>query len=259
MTDRARGSNEQALNEEFAQFSVGGQRVYGMLHRPAGDAPTHGWPSVILLHGFTGSRTSDHRLFPLLSRHLAARGIASLRFDFRGSGESQGDFSEMTVTREVEDTLAAFEYVRRQPGLDPQRVMLLGFSMGGLVAAQSATQARPHRLALWAPALPDLWLPFLRGGFLPATVTDYNGWPLGRDFLQEVTRLRPLDAAATWGGEARVFHGDQDRTCPPEYGVRYAQALRCDAVAIPGAGHTFDNLEQVEQLFRETTRFLTGG
>ena len=67
------------------------------------------------------------------------------------------------------------------------------------------------------------------------------------------TRLaRPRDAAAAWGGEARVFHGDQDKTCPPEYGVRYAQALHCDAVAIPGAGHTFDNLDQVED--RKSTR-----
>lgn len=258
MTDRSRGNNEQGLQEEFAQFSVGGQRVYGMLHRPAGAAGAHGHPSVILLHGFTGSRTSDHRIFPLFSRLLAGRGVASLRFDFRGSGESQGDFSEMTVSREVEDTAAAFEYMRRQPDLDPERVMLLGFSMGGLVAALAAPQVRPHRLALWAPALPDLWLPMLRGGFLPASITDHGGWPLGREFLQEVTRTRPLDAAAGWGGEARVFHGDADRTCPPEWGVRYAQALRCDAVAIPGAGHTFDSLEQTELLFRETARFLTG-
>lgn len=258
MTDPTRGSNEQALNEEFAQFSVDGQRLYGLLHRPTGDAPAQGWPSVVILHGFTGNRGGDHRLLPLLSRFLAARGVASLRFDFRGSGESHGDFSEMTVTREVQDTQAAFEYLRRQTGIDPERTMLLGFSMGGLVAALSAPLVRPHRLALWAPALPELWLPFLRGGFLPATVTDYNGWPLGREFLQEMTRLRPLESAAAWQGEARVFHGDADQTCPPEFGVRYAQALRCEAVAIPGAGHTFDSLEQVDLLYRETARFLTG-
>ncbi|WP_412029647.1 alpha/beta hydrolase family protein [Deinococcus yunweiensis] len=246
------------MNEEFAQFTVGGQRVYGMLHRPDGTAPAHGWPSVVILHGFTGNRGGDHRLLPLLSRFLAARGVASLRFDFRGSGESQGDFSEMTVSREVEDTQAAFAYLRRQPGLDPERTMLLGFSMGGLVAALSAPAVNPHRLALWAPALPELWLPFLRGGVFPATITDYGGWPLGREFLQEMVRLRPLEVVARWGGEARVFHGDADQTCPPEFGVRYAQVLGADAVAIPGAGHTFDSLEHVDMLLRETARFLTG-
>ncbi|MFD1730260.1 alpha/beta hydrolase family protein [Deinococcus malanensis] len=168
----------------------------------------------MLLHGFTGQRVEPHRNFVLFSRLLASSGVASLRFDFRGSGESQGDFSEMTVSREVQDTVAAFEYMRRQPRLDPERVMLLGFSMGAMVASLSLAQVRPHRLALWAPALPELWLAHLRGGYMPSTITDMNGWPLGREFLMEVTRVRPLEAAAAWSGVAHVVHGDADETCP---------------------------------------------
>ncbi|ABF45100.1 alpha/beta superfamily hydrolase [Deinococcus geothermalis DSM 11300] len=244
--------------ESFAQFSVSGQRLYGMLHVPEGERSAPGWPSVVLLHGFTGNRAGDHRLLPLFSRYLAARGVASLRFDFRGSGESQGDFSEMTALREVEDTEAACAYLRGLPMLDPERVMLLGFSMGGLVAALAAERVRPHRLALWAPALPELWLPLLRGGYAPPVILDYGGWPVGRAFLLEMPRLRPLEAAARWGGVARVFHGDADTVCPPVFGVRYAEALGCDAVAIPGANHTFDSLEAVELLYRETGRFLLG-
>jgi len=245
--------------EQFAQFTVSGQRVYGMLHVPDGEAPGGGWPCVVMLHGFTGNRIEPHRLFPLLSRFLSARGVASLRFDFRGSGESEGDFSEMTVTREVEDVEAAFGYVRGLPMLDHERVMLLGFSMGGLVAALAAGRVRPHRLALWAPALPELWLPFLKGGHVPPVTVDYGGWPLGREFLLEMPRLRPLEAASRWGGVARVFHGDVDDVVSPAMGVRYAQALGCDAVGIPGANHTFDSLEAVETLYAETARFLLGG
>ncbi|MFC4425336.1 alpha/beta hydrolase family protein [Deinococcus navajonensis] len=245
--------------EVFAQFSVEGQRLYGLLHVPDGEAPAHGWPSVVLVHGFTGNQGGDHRLLPLLARSLATRGVAALHFDCRGSGISQGDFAEMTVSREVQDVGAAFEFMRRQPGLDPQRVMLLGFSMGGLVSAMALSGVRPHRLALWAPALPELWLPMLRGGYLPPHITDMRGWPVSRDFLTEVTRLRPLEAAAAWGGVAQVFHGDADQTCPPEFGVRYAEALGCDATAIPGAGHTFDNLDAVEMLHRVTVQFLRGG
>ena len=245
--------------ETFAQFTVQGQRLYGMLHTPDAEPPAQGWPSVLLLHGFTGSRTEPHRNFVLLSRRLAGLGVASLRFDFRGSGESQGDFSEMTVAGEVADALAAAEYLRRQPGIDPERVTLLGFSMGGLVAAQALRELRPHRLALWAPALPELWLGFLRGGVLPPVVSDYGGWPVGRGFLQEMVRLRPLEAARTWGGVARVFHGDADTVCPPDFGLQYAAALGCEVVGIPGANHTFDSLEGIEWLHRETARFVTGG
>ena len=136
--------------------------------------------------------------------------------------------------------------------------MLLGFSMGGMVAALSAPRVRPHRLALWAPALPELWLSAMPGGYLPPVVTDQGGWPLGRAFLQELPRLKPLEAARSWGGEARVFHGDADLAVPPEVGVRYAQALGCEAVGIPGAGHTFDSLGAVDMLHRETAKFLLG-
>lgn len=244
--------------ETFAQFTAQGQRLYGMLHVPDSPAPAHGWPSVVLLHGLTGNRTEAHRSFVLLSRRLAAQGVASLRFDFRGSGESQGDFGSAAVGTRVQDAQTAAEYVRRQPGLDPERVSLLGYSLGALVACLALGGVRPHRLALWAPALPTLWLSVLRGGFLPPVVTDAGGWPLGRAFLEEVTRSRPLEAAAAWGGVARVFHGDGDEVCPPAWGVGYARALRCDAVAIPGAGHTFGTLTHLESLHHETARFLTG-
>ncbi|CAM3905256.1 alpha/beta fold hydrolase [Deinococcus frigens] len=233
--------------------------MYGMLHTPDSPAPAQGWPSVVMVHGYTGHRTEHHRLFVLLSRVLAARGMASLRFDCRGSGDSQGDFHEMTVSREVEDASAAADHLRDQPGLDPERVTLLGYSMGGMVSALAAQRARAHRLLLWAPALPELWLPLLRGGVLPPTVTDVDGWPLGRAFLQELPRLRPLEAAAAWGGVAHVIHGDADTTCPPEWGVRYAQALGCDAAAIPGGTHNFTSLETTEMLYAETLRFLGGG
>ncbi len=245
--------------EQFAQFSVEGQRLYGMLHTPDTPAPESGWPSVVLVHGFTGNRSEHHRLFVRLSRLLAARGIASLRFDCRGSGDSQGEFEEMTVTREVEDTAAACAYLRRQPGVDPERVMLLGYSMGGMVAALAAQSVRAHRLLLWAPALAEAWLPMMRGGLLPPGVTDADGWPVGRAFLQELPRLRPLEAAAAWGGVAHVLHGDADVICPPEWGVRYAAALGCDAVAVPGGTHNFTSLETTDMLYTETLRFLRGG
>ncbi|WP_420596791.1 alpha/beta hydrolase family protein [Deinococcus sp.] len=249
--------------ETFASFRVGGQRVYGMVHLPEPDLsgiakPAHGFPGVVILHGYTGNRGGDHRLLPLLSRYLSDRGIASLRFDFRGSGESEGDFSEMTVSREVKDATAAFAYFKDLPEIDPERVMLLGFSMGGLVAALASPTLRPHRLALWAPALPELWLKMLPGGFVPPAIFDQGGWPVGREFLLEMPRLNPLKTAEQYQGEARVFHGDADTSVPIEMGVKYAEALGCDVIAIPGGTHTFESLESTEVLYRVTGEFLLG-
>ncbi len=244
------------LMERWATFEVDGQNLHGMLHLPDEPAPEGGFPSVVILHGYTGNRGGDHRLLPLLSRHLAARGLASLRFDFRGSGESEGDFSEMTASREVRDVEAAFAFARAQPELDPAHVALLGFSMGGMVAALAAPLVRPTRLALWAPALPELWLQSFPDPDTLDAVTDVAGWPVGRAFLRELRTLDPIASAASFGGPIRVLHPALDQTVPPALGKRYADATGAELVIIPDANHTFDSLASIRMLYEETARFL---
>lgn len=131
--------------ETFARFYVQQEALCGALHLPEAEAPAQGWPSAVILHGFQSDRCGPHRLLTLCSRQLARRGIASLRFDFRGSGDSGGDFSQATISGQVQDALAAAEYLRRQPHIDPQRVMLLGFSLGGMVAALAASRCGHRR------------------------------------------------------------------------------------------------------------------
>ncbi len=245
--------------ETFARFSVGGQDVYGMLHLPDTKRPPSGFPSVVLLHGYTGNTAGDHRLLPLLSRHLMTLGVASLRFDFRGSGASQGDFSEMTVSREIEDVHAAFAWLRAQDGIDPGSVSLLGFSMGGMVAALSAADLAPAKLTLWAPALPELWLQNMPDARVLSEVIDVNGWPLGRPFVEELPGLDPLGTALRYRGPARVFHGAEDAAVPLAVGQQYADALGAELVPIAGANHTFDSLEAVRELYSRTGEFLAEG
>lgn len=248
------------LHEEPVRFRVGEEQLIGLLHLPTGEKPAQGWPALLMLHGFTGHKAGDHRLHTLFARHMAARGVATLRFDFRGYGDSQGDFAAVTPARQLEDAGAAAEWLRAHPDTDPQRLMLLGHSLGGLLAAQAAADLAPHRLALWAPALPDYFLRYLPGGSLPAGVQDIGGWPLGRPFLEEVLRLNPLRAAAAWGGVAAIFHGDADEECPHSWGERYAEALGpgTELALIEGANHSFDNLGHLQTLFTLTGRFLLG-
>jgi alpha/beta superfamily hydrolase len=76
------------------------QRLVGILHRPA----TEPAAAVILCHGMESSKESEK--LATLSRQLSEKGIFALRFDFAGSGESEGKFEEMTYSGEVEDLRA---------------------------------------------------------------------------------------------------------------------------------------------------------
>lgn len=255
-------SSPLPLREDPVRFQVDGEQIVGLLHLPTEEnlRPAHGWPTLLMLHGFMGHSAGDHRLHTLFARYMAARGVAVLRFDFRGYGNSQGDFEGVTPERQLKDVEAAAQFLRAHAETDPERLMLLGHSLGGLLAAQSAPKVQPHRLVLWSPALPDYFLQYLPGGRLPTGVQDIEGWPLGHDFLRAVLKLDPLRAAAQWGGVAAVCHGDADETCAPAWGERYAEAFGpgTPLALIEEANHTYDSLSVVATLYDLTARFLLG-
>jgi hypothetical protein len=196
-------------------FTVGGQTIHGMLHLPKARPA----PAVALLHGFTGQRMEAGFVFVRMARLLCDAGIAALRFDFRGSGESEGDFAEMTIEREVEDARAALRWLRARPDVDARRVGLLGVSLGSAVAMLTAgeepglralclwsTLARPrHRFAL--PAEPEQRAALKAHGFI-----DYNsaGFPVGRAFYESAARVDPVAAMARYRGPLLCVHGDRD-------------------------------------------------
>lgn len=142
--------------EKVVEFPVDGQRVIGTLNIPDGvEKP----PVVLLLHGFTGSRNEleipavKEGIFARAARMWAEKGFASLRIDFRGSGESEGDFADTTLDGQIADGLAALDYLAGLPEVDVDKMSLVGWSMGGAVGSAVAARTR-HDLdavALWAP------------------------------------------------------------------------------------------------------------
>jgi alpha/beta superfamily hydrolase len=107
------------MDERLLWIPSGGKRMAGVLHLPAGRGRA---PAVLMLHGFTGHKVETHRLFVRTARQLAASGLIVLRFDFRGSGDSEGEFEEMTIRGEVEDALNALAFLREQRRVDTIRI-----------------------------------------------------------------------------------------------------------------------------------------
>jgi len=92
----------------------------------------------------------SHWIFVKCARALARAGIASLRFDFYGSGESDGEFREVTLQGEIADARAAMDFFRRQKGIDPKRLGLLGLSLGGAIAASPTSTVGSEGLGFLA-------------------------------------------------------------------------------------------------------------
>ena len=118
-----------------------GIHLAGTLTLPSGGGP---FPAVLLITG-SGAQDRDetiyyHRPFLVLADYLTRRGIAVLRVDDRGFGESTGDFAAATSEHFVDDALAGFAYLRSHPEVDPDQIGLIGHSEGGLIAPMAAVR-----------------------------------------------------------------------------------------------------------------------
>ncbi len=116
-----------------------GIELAGTLTMPPGDGP---FPGVVLVSG-SGPQTRDevvagHRIFHVLADHLTRNGIAVLRYDDRGVGESGGDLAAATSRDFASDAAAAVAFLRTRPGLDGRALGVAGHSEGGLVAPMVA-------------------------------------------------------------------------------------------------------------------------
>ena len=186
------------------------------------------FPLVIICHGFTGSKTEP--LHINLANELEARGIASLRFDFNGHGESEGDFQDMTVLNEIEDAKHIFAYVRDLEGVTS--VSIAGHSQGGVVTSMVAGELGSQSIkciALMAPAA-VLRDDAIRGQIFdkhynsvnpPEYVEIFGGRKLGRNYILTAQTLPIYETAERFHGKAFMVHGTGDIVVPYTYSLRY--------------------------------------
>lgn len=249
--------------QKAVSLEINGLTLRGMLHEPGRNAPT---PIAVLYHGFTGHKAEKNFLFVELSRALAAAGIASVRFDFSGSGESDGDFVGMTLRGEVAEAGAILDYAAALPFVDPSRVFLVGLSMGGAIASIVAGD-RPEKvraIVLWAPAgtMPALMAaretPANREALNAYGRVDLGGLLLGKAFFDDLATWDIYGRAAGFNGRVLLLHGDADETVPIEASLRYKEIYggRAEMIAIPGADHTFNRWDWREEVIRRTVEYL---
>lgn len=116
------------VREEAVFFEVNGETLRGILCLPASGKARTG---LIFAHGWSGNRHGPAGMLCTLARTFAASGVASLRFDFRGRGESGGDGLNATLTTMADDLVAATAFFSEHTQL--ARPWYLGLCSGGNV------------------------------------------------------------------------------------------------------------------------------
>ena len=194
------------------QFSVEGKagKLEGVAHIPGGSPVA----IAVVAHPLpTMGGTMDNKVVTTLAKTFTELGYATLRFNFRGVGTSEGMFD--SGNGEVEDVLSVVQYAQEAFGHLP--LILSGFSFGGYVAARAAQLLRPqpHRLVLVAPAVGRFEMPHVPHGTL-------------------------------------VIHGEKDEVVSFSDVMEWARNQHLPIVVLPEAEHFFHGrLNQLRDIVRQ--------
>ncbi len=236
-----------------------GLTLRGVLEKKS-DGPA---PLVLMLHGFGGCMDHPGGWFQEWSDALTAAGMATLRFDFNGHGQSEGEFSRMTPYNEVEDAAVFLQYAASLP--DVTEVYLLGHSQGGVIAGMLAGYYPDvvKKLVMLVPAA-SLKTDAQEGTCMGVTydtnhippVVKIGPNPVGGLYFRMAKTLPIYEVTAQFTGDALAILGGRDKVIRPESIRRYGESMpHCRVVEFPTLDHGLGGKEH-DQAVEMVMEFL---
>lgn len=248
---------------QLVYLDTGNGRITGNLH--VSPQPSEK-PSIIMLHGLGGNRHEHNGIFTRTASHFAHHGYPSIRFDFRGNGESDHDHEFMTLDTMKEDVRLVFEYLKTRQDLNSSMVYLFGLSLGGLVAAASACEIEEVKAAvLWEA--PFNLVRNLKRLFGPLSFTKIKArgyWQngmmkLNADFMEHFDKLTAGDLESRMKIPVLFIQGDADEVVTVDDAKHWQESFRnkdFQLHIIEGGDHTFTEEEHAVQAIDLTTEWL---
>jgi fermentation-respiration switch protein FrsA (DUF1100 family) len=231
------------MNERPLEILSDDLRLQGVLTTPQSNS----WPLVILCHGFLSHKDSSK--YRQLARIFAQESIATIRFDFRGCGESEGLLAESSVSRRWRDLQRVIARGLELDDLDG-RLGLLGSSLGGYLALLEASRNSLVRcVAAWSTPshLHELAKRL-------SEVTPVEMSPECYKDLRTVELLSRLENVQ----RVLIVHGEKDQQVPPEHGSRLYEVLDEPKALhmLEEADHRFSEPESREEAIQVTMEWF---
>ena len=234
----------RSMSVKKVKLEVDGLRLEAEVYLPSSEG-TH--PALCICHGVPAKRTPDStdRGYPLLAERFCSEGFVAFIFNFRGTGESEGNFDMLGWTRDVK---AAIDYLFQLDTVDKSRLSLMGFS-GGAMASVYCAASDKRVSSIAACACPARFFDisefsrieeFLAHCRQVGIIRDNSFPPSVKEWARGFDEVSPIK----WIGKISprpllIVHGDGDQTVPLSHARElYRKAKQPKEIAIiPGAEH----------------------
>lgn len=255
------------MSEETKRFVTRSGIRLAALHRPAaepGGGRKGDGPTLVFLPGLRSDMTGDKA--SALARFGAGRGLATLRLDYSGHGESEGRFEEGSIAAWRDDALAVIA------SLAPGRVLLVGSSMGGWIGLLAGV-ALGTRLAgfVGIAAAPDFTRAMAAGldaaqnaaldrGEIVRLPAEPDPLPLTRAALDAGEACCVMDRPIRLSCPVRLLHGQRDAVVPWRTALAIAERVEsedCRVVLVKDGDHRLSRPQDIA-LLCETVASLSG-
>jgi len=216
--------DKQEILKEGTRVTIPGDDITlsGILYGPAD--PDKNDPAVIVLHGWLEPEENGADMVSIVAWHLAREGYVALALSMRGWPDTGGQ--DDCGGKQPFDVVRAVEWLSQQPGVNPNRIGLLGFSQGGQVALLAAglTPKIKAVVAFFPVTDLDRWAQTTQApGIKDAYVPQVCAKDLG------LKAKSPLYAACAIHAPTLLIHGEKDTRVPMEQSLEMAKKmLDCD-------------------------------
>jgi dipeptidyl aminopeptidase/acylaminoacyl peptidase len=232
-------------------------------------------PAVVLLHGTASHKNEVGNLYARLAAALAKVGVASIRIDFAGTGDSPVSYRYYTLNSAVRDAGVALSYLQSQPQVDGQKLGIVGFSQGGLIAqlliAESPvftsfvawSSVASDGVSAFRPLFDNLYQQATKQGYVTQEYSWRSSLDISLEWFEQVKANKSLTNMADYSGALLAIAGSADKVVPAENALQLinaTQAYPAQAIVIKDASHIFNVLNeqagQDEQLLQLTTQWF---
>ncbi len=212
--------DKNEILKEGARISIPGDDIVmsGILYGP--DDPGKSNPAIVVLHGWLEPGENGAEIVSIVAWHLAREGYVTLALSMRGWPDTGG--KDDCGEKQPVDVVEAVRWLSQQPGVNPNRIGLLGFSQGGQVAllAAALTPKIKTVVAFFPVTDLDRWgqttkAPGIKEGYIPNVCAKGLG----------LKARSPITVACAIHAPTLLIHGDLDTRVPMDQSLEMAKAI----------------------------------